>query len=147
MIARASRRALIFTLALAACSSSAPPAQRVEVKAVGPASIELIPAAGLPPFCLVYTIAEKGIVRQLTPLEPNEAIPCPAGAPIGGTRYKTPPAEGKVQIHVVFADRAIDGRPIAAQIRELGHTPGFSAMDLRAPGNVLLVSTAFTPSP
>jgi len=136
---------LALALALTACSSSPPAAKRVELKAVGPATIELYPAAGMPPFCLVYTAASNGTVRQLTPLDPNEAIPCPAGAPIGGTRYKIPSAEGPVQIHVLFADRAIDGRPIAAQVRELGQKPGFSAMDLRAPGNVLLETMSFAP--
>ncbi|APR87749.1 hypothetical protein A7982_13098 [Minicystis rosea] len=134
-------------LVLGACSKAPVAAKRVEVRAVGPSSIELIPAAGLPPFCLVYTIAAKGIVRQLTPLDPNEAIPCPAGAPIGSTRYKIPPAEGNVRIHIVFSDRAIDGRPIAAQVRELGATPTFTGMDLRAPGNVLLETTTFSPAP
>lgn len=153
MIAARSRSILrrasfgLCVAAIGACSSKPPAPKRVEVRAVGPASIELIPAAGLPPFCLAYTVAAKGIVRQLTPLDPNEAIPCPAGEPIGGTRYQIPPAEGSVRIHVVFSDRAIDGRPIAAQVRELGATPGFSGMDLRAPGNVLLETTAFTPSP
>src|SRR4051812_26985952 len=115
--------ALALAMALAACSSSPPAARRVAVKAVGPATIELYPTAGLPPFCLVYTAASSGIVRQLTPLDPNEAIPCPSGAPIGGTRYKIPPAEGPVQIYVIFADRAIDGRPIASQVREFGQKP------------------------
>jgi hypothetical protein len=119
----------------------------VEVKAVGPASIELIPAAGLPPYCLVFTLAERGPVRQLTPLDPNEAIPCPAGAPIGDTRYRIPRMEGKVQIYLVFADRPIEGHPVAVQLRELGGKPGFSAMDLRAPGNVRLETATFTPSP
>jgi len=113
---------------------------------VGPSSIKLIPAAGQPAFCLAFTMAESGVVRQLTPLEPNEAIPCPAGAPIGGVTYRIPPAEGKVRVFVVFSDRRIDGHPVAVQVRELGATPGFSAMDLRAPGNVALEKLELKPS-
>lgn len=139
------RACLALALALAACRSPAPPPKRVSVKAVGPATIQLVPAEGQLPYCLVFARAESGVVRQLTPLDPNEAIPCPAGAPIGGATYAIPKAEGKVRVYVVFADRAIDGRPLGAQVRELGATPGFSAMDLRAPGNVALEMLEFTP--
>lgn len=143
----AGRTSLAFALTfLAACSSPTPPAKRVTLKAVGPASIQLVPAEGQLAYCLVYTRAENGVVRQLTPLDPNEAIPCPAGAPIGGVTYAIPPAEGKARIYVVLSDRAIDGRPVAAQVRELGATASFSAMDLRAPGNVALETLEFTPA-
>jgi hypothetical protein len=140
-------RGVVLALLLAGCSSPPPPAKRVSLKAAGPASIELVPAAGQLPYCLVYTRTESGIVRQLTPIDPNEAIPCPAGAPIGGSSYAIPKAEGKVRIFVVLSDRVIDGRPVSAQVRELGATPGFSAMDLRAPGNVALETLEFTPGP
>jgi len=140
------RARLALALSLAACTSPAPPAKRVSLKTVGPASIQLVPAGGQLPYCLVFTRAESGIVRQLTPLDPNEAIPCPAGAPIGGATYRIPKADGKIRIHVVLSDRAIDGRPVAAQVRELGATPGFSAMDLRAPGNVLMETIELAPA-
>lgn len=141
------RGVVTLLVLLAGCTSPTPPAKRVSLKAVGPASIQLVPAPGQLPYCLVFTRAESGIVRQLTPLDPNEAIPCPAGAPIGGTTYAIPKAEGKVRIYVVLADRVIDGRPLGAQVRELGANPGFSAMDLRAPGNVVLETLDFTPGP
>jgi hypothetical protein len=139
------------TLAMAcsatACSSSAPPAatRRAEVVTVGPASIRLLPAEGQPAYCLAFTIAEKGIVRHLTMSEENESLPCPAHAPVGGTAYRIPPAEGRVRVYLVFSDRKLDARPIAAQMHDLGASPGFSAMDLRAPGNVLLEKLEFTP--
>ena len=106
--------------------------------ATGPASIEILPSAGQPPYCLVFTVSEKGIVRQLTMSPSNESIPCAAGQPIGGTAYRIPPAEGKVRVHVILSDRKLDATPIAGQVRELGRSPGFSAMDLRAPGRVVL---------
>ena len=143
------RRGLLLAVLLAACSPACapPPAapRRVEIRAVGPEAIELVPAEGQPPFCLVFTVSEKRVVRQLTIAEPNESVPCPAGAPIGETRYRIPKTEGPVKIHVVFSDRGLDARPIAAQMHELGASPGFSAMDLRAPGNVALVTLDFTP--
>jgi hypothetical protein len=137
---------ITLALSLAACGPSKSAPKRVELVQVGPSSFKLIPAAGQPPFCLVLTMAESGIVRQLTPLEPNEAIPCPAGEPIGGVTYKIPPAEGKAKIFVVFSDRKIDGHPVATQVREMGANPAFSAMDLRAPGNVVLEKLELKPS-
>lgn len=131
---------------MAACATpSAGSGPRVDVERVGPASIKLVPRAGQPPFCLVLTVAASGVVRQLTPQKPNESIPCPAGAPIGGVTHRLPPGEGKVKVHVVFSDRKLDGAPIAAQVRELGASASFSAMDLRAPGNLALATLEITP--
>ena len=143
----AHRIALACALAAlaAACTPSKAPPRRAELIAAGPASIELVPTEGQPAYCLVFTIAEKGVVRHLTMSEANESVPCPAHVPVGGTTYRIPPAEGKVRVHLVFSDRPLDARPIAAQMHELGAAAGFSAMDLRAPGNVLLETLEFTP--
>jgi hypothetical protein len=135
--------ALFLAAACGACSSPPAAAKRVEMESVGPGAVRLVPRPGQLPFCLVLTVAESGVVRQLTPLDPNEAIPCPPGAPIGGVTYRLPRAEGAVRLHVVFADRRIDGRPIAAQVRELGASRAFTAMDLRAPGNVALETLSY----
>lgn len=139
--------ALILAVTCGACGSSPPaaPAKRVELQVVGPGALKLVPRPGQLPYCLVLTVAESGVVRQLTPLAPNEAIDCPAGAPIGGVTYRVPRAEGPVRVLVVFADRRIDGRPVAAQVRELGASRVFTAMDLRAPGNVALETQLFDP--
>ena len=130
----------------AVCSRPAPATRRAELVAVGPSSIKLLPAEGQPAYCLAFTVAEKGVVRHLTMSEENESLPCPAHAPVGGTEYRIPPAEGKVRVYLVFSDRKLDARPIAAQMHELGGKPGFSAMDLRAPGSVLLETLEFTPA-
>jgi hypothetical protein len=137
--------ALAALILIAGCGEPKAAAKRVELKTVGPGAIELVPRAGQLPYCLVLTVAESGVVRQLTPLAPNEAIECPAGAPIGGVTYRLPRAEGAVRVHVIFADRRIDGRPVAAQVRELGASRQFTAMDLRAPGNVALESLTVQP--
>ncbi len=68
----------------------------------------------------------------------NESIPCPAAQLVGGTAYQVPVGEGRVRVHVVFSDRKLDATPIGLQVHELGKSPAFSAMDLRAPGQVLL---------
>jgi len=133
-------------LLLAACSPNREAAaHRATVVATGPATIKILPSAGQPPYCLVFTVSDKGIVRQLTMSPSNESIPCAAGQPIGDTEYRIPPVEGKVRIHVILSDRKLDATPVAQQVRELGQSPGFSAMDLRAPGRVVLETLELTP--
>jgi hypothetical protein len=136
----------LVVLLLAACSSGRDAdASRATLRPVGPAQVEILPAEHQPPFCLAFTVSERGVVRQLTMTPQNESIPCPAGEPVGGTSYRMPPAEGKVRIHLVFSDRALDATPIGLQVHELAHSPGFSAMDLRAPGQVRLATLEFEP--
>jgi hypothetical protein len=106
----------------------------------------IVPAEHQPPYCLAFTASELSVVRQLTMNPENESLPCPAGEPVGGTDYRIPAAEGKVRVYLVFSDRKLDAGPIAAQIRELGRSGGLTAMDLRAPGQVLLETLAFDPA-
>ncbi len=136
-------RALLLVIAFAACSPGrAPGARRATLEAAGPGTIHIVPAEHQPPYCLAFAVSEKGIVRQLTMTPTNESIPCPAGKPVGGAAYQVPAGEGRVRVHVVFSDRKLDATPIGAQVHELGRSPGFSAMDLRAPGQVLLETLA-----
>jgi hypothetical protein len=138
--------ALLLSALIAACSPAREAApRRAAIQASGPASIRILPAEHQLPYCLVFTASESGVIRQLTMTPANESIPCPAGEPIGGTDYRIPPGEGRVRVHVVFSDRALDALPIGVQVHELGSSPTFSAMDLRAPGQVLLETLDFTP--
>jgi len=146
-------RALLVALAFASfgCDKAKPPAAsapRVAIVAKGPAQIELIPAAGQPPYCLVYTIPESGRpIRHLTLLEDKLSSDCPAGEPIMGSVFKIPPREGKVKIYVIFSDRALDSNSIGQQIDDLQsqETP-ITAMDLRAPGKVQVEVLSYLPS-
>jgi hypothetical protein len=135
---------------LCSCSTGAPAkgsAKGMELQEVGAASVKLVPAEGQLPYCLVFTVSERGVVRQLTMRRDRAAIPCPAGKAVGGTVYRIPPEEGAVRIHVIFADRRADADPIAQQVHDLAaQNPKFSAMDLRAPGTVHAETLEFTPS-
>lgn len=148
------RRLLLVLAALSAalgCSKpSAPPApaSRVTLVSKGPAQIELVPAEGQPPYCLVFTVAEGGRpIRHLTMLEDKLSPDCPAGQPIASTVFRIPPREGKVKIYVVFSDRALEADPISLQFDELvREEQPITAMDLRAPGRVVIETLEFTPA-
>jgi hypothetical protein len=135
---------LLFTLFIAiACKPSAPSEsaapKRATIRAATGGTIEVLPAAGQLPFCVLFTVSERHVVRLLTMNEAGVAVPCEAGAPIGGVTYRLPATDGAAKVLVVFADRAVEAKGIAAQIREVtdkGGTP--TAMDLRAPGAVTL---------
>jgi hypothetical protein len=138
--------ALLLAALLAACSKNPDAAaKRASIQAMGPASIRILPAPQQYPWCLAYTVSEKGVIRQLTMSQSNESLPCKAGEAIGDTTYAIPPAEGKVRVYVIFSDRKLDALPIGAQVHEMAKSPAFSAMDLRAPGLVLMETLDFTP--
>src|SRR5262245_18179379 len=137
---------LLAALSLSCSPPEGQASRRVELREAGPHAVKLVPAAGQLPFCLVFTAAERGVVRQLTLPDDGLAIPCPAGEPIGHVTYRIPSQEGKVRIYVVFADQPIKAGAIAPQIREHA-TEGrtLTGMDLRAPGAVQLETLEFTP--
>jgi hypothetical protein len=128
--------------------SPAPSAQRVELVQKGPAQVELVPAAGQPPYCLVFTVAEGGRpIRHLTALEDKLSPDCPSGQPIAGNVFRIPPREGKVKIYVIFSDRALEVDSISRQIDDLvSQEQPITAMDLRAPGRVVVETLEFSPS-
>lgn len=139
------RVAWALALGLAACSSSKPSSpKRVVLEVVGPASINLVPREGQLPYCLAFALTETGILEHLT--TSNESVPCPAGSPVGGAPRRLSTAGGELKIHVVFSDRKLEAAPLAAQVRELGASAAFSAMDLRAPGSVALETLEHTPA-
>jgi hypothetical protein len=117
---------------------------RVEIRQKGDDSVELVPKEGNPPFCLVYSIAERGTIRQLTMNEKNDSFECPAGEPIGKTTYRIPKSEGKAKIFVIFTDQKLLAHTVATQISDLG-TPSFSALDLRIPGKAVSDVVEYTP--
>jgi hypothetical protein len=139
---------LVLAAALPACSKPADSAgRRAEIKQVGPASVQLLPAAGQLPFCLAFTASERGVVRQLTMPPDRLAVPCAQGEPIGGLTYRIPPEEGKVRIYVLFSDQPIKADPIGEQVYEVGSAGRpLIGMDLRAPGKVHLETLEFAPS-
>jgi len=134
---------------LLACpdKQEAAPKLRAELHKLTGNTVELWPSAGQNPYCLVYTLSQKGVVRQLTLTRKNESIPCQAGKPIGNVAYRIPTEEGAVRIFVLFSDTPLKAGSIAQQIFEQNaQSPHFTAMDLRLPGRVDTQMLDFTPS-
>jgi len=141
----ARRLALLLGCSLLGCETRAPPvAHRVEVREVPGELVELVPKEGSPPYCLVYSIAERGPIRQLTMNEENESFDCPPGVAIGHTGFRVPKKEGKARIYVIFSDQKLSASTVAQQISDLG-TPHFSTLDLRVPGKAVSEIIEYTP--
>jgi hypothetical protein len=133
---------------LVACSSrpAGQAAQRAELRAVGPASVEVVPAAGQLPYCLLFTASERGVVRHLTMTPERRSVPCKAGEPVGGVTYRIPPEEGKVRLYLLLSDQALVAAPLATQIHEVASRGRpVTVMDLRAPGQVQIATLEFSP--
>jgi hypothetical protein len=139
------RLAVLGWLLLIGCEGrSAPAVHRVELRKTASDLIELVPKEGLPPYCLVYSIAEYGTIRQLTMNETDDSFDCPPGAPIGNTSFRIPKAEGKARIFVIFSDQKLAAASVAQQINDLGK-PHFSTLDLRVPGKAVSDVIEYTP--
>jgi len=136
---------LPLTFLLVSCPQTSAPSHRVEIRTLGGNSAQLIPTEGQLPYCLVFTIAANGIIRQLTMSHDDRSISCPADKPIGGVRYRFPISEGKVRIFVLFSDRKLDAGSVAEQVMEKGSLPTINATDLRLPGRVTIEVIEFLP--
>lgn len=143
-------RCLILAEALLLIACSSPKEQlkpRAEIRKLGPSTIEILPRPGQLPYCLVFTTSERGVTRQLTMTDDDRSVTCEAGQPIGRVPYRIPAGEGSVRVHVLFSDRALRASSIAREISDLASVnPQFSAIDLRAPGQLLTETLEFSPS-
>jgi hypothetical protein len=129
--------ALLLGFSLFGCENRAPPvAHRIDLRETPGELVELVPKEGNPPYCLVYSIAERGTIRQLTMNEENESFDCPAGVAVGHIGFRIPKKEGKARIYVIFSDQKLSAATVAQQINDLG-TPNFSTLDLRVPGKAV----------
>jgi hypothetical protein len=134
-------------LLLGCTPSKSSTAKRAEIQEVGASTVKFVPAENQPPFCLLFTVSERGVVRQLTINREKTSMPCEAGKPIGNTVYRIPPEEGKIRAHLIFSDRALESSPLATQVHDLAASnPKFMALDLRAPGQMMVETLEFTPA-
>jgi hypothetical protein len=128
--------AVSLGICLFGCDNKPAAVHRVDIRKLSGDLVELVPKEGNPPYCLAYSIAEKGTIRQLTMNEKNDSFECPASEPIGKATYRIPKAEGKAKIFVIFTDQKVAATTISTQISDLGR-PSFSALDLRVPGKAV----------
>jgi len=122
---------------------SQPP--RAELRSVGGSTVEIVPAAGQLPYCLLFTLSERGVIRQLTMTRENRSIKCDAGKPVANTSFRIPASEGKVKAYVIFSDQRIQAGPVGQQLYELREKERITAMDMRLPGRIFVETLDFTP--
>lgn len=131
----------------AGCTESQRPTQapRAELRGHGGSTVEVVPAAGQLPYCLLFTLSERGVIRQLTMTRENRSIRCDTGKPIANTRFRIPANEGKVKAYVIFSDERIQAGPVGQQLYELKDKERISALDMRLPGRVFVETLEFMP--
>jgi hypothetical protein len=131
----------------AGCQQEQKPAvpQRAEVKTLGGSTVEFIPKEGQHPYCLLYTVSEKGVIRQLTMTRENRSIRCEPGKRIYNSSFRVPLEEGKVRAYIFFSDQRIQAGSVAQQLYDLRDKPRLTAMDFRLPGSVAVETLEFTP--
>lgn len=141
-------KCLLTGLALLAvsCEKPASHALQLEIRRITDDSFMVIPAKHQLPYCLLFTTSEKGVVRQLTMTHENKSVPCPAGQPIGGVRYRVLPDEGPLTVQVFFSNKKLNAGSVAQQIYEqTKEKRSLDPINLRLPGQVSLVQLTFNP--
>jgi hypothetical protein len=118
---------------------------RAQIRKVSGATMEVITNDGQLPYCLLFTVSEKGIIRQLTMTRENRSIKCDSGKPIANTSFRVPTQEGKVKVYVIFSDQRIQAGSVAQQLYELRDRPRITGMDFRLPGQAFVESLEFIP--
>ncbi len=137
----------VVAVVAAGCQEQQKPAvpTRAELKTVGGSTVEFIPKEGQNPYCLLYTVSEKGVIRQLTMTRENRSIKCEAGKRIYNSSFRIPVEEGKVRAYIFFSDQRIQAGSVAQQLLDLRDKPRLTAMDFRLPGSVTVEMLEFTP--
>jgi hypothetical protein len=118
---------------------------RAELRSLGGSTVEFIPKDGQHPYCLLYTVSEKGIIRQLTMTRENRSIKCDSGKRIYNSSFRIPVEEGKVRAYIFFSDQRINAGSVAQQLNDLRDKERVTAMDFRLPGSVSIETLDFTP--
>jgi hypothetical protein len=131
---------------LSACQGEGNKAQkRAELRQLGGNKVEIVPAEGQLPYCLVFTRSANGVLRQLTMTHENKSLRCPAGEPVGHVSYRIPVEEGEVTALVFFSDQKLNAGSVGQQLYEMPRDQRFSPMNLRLPGQVNVEAIAFQP--
>ena len=118
---------------------------RAQIRKVSGSTMEVVPNEGQLPFCLLFTVSEKGVIRQLTMTRENRSIKCDPGRPIANTSFRVPTQEGTVKVYVIFSDQRIQAGSVAQQLYELRDRPRVTGMDFRLPGQAFVESLEFIP--
>ena len=120
--------------------------KRAELRSLDGSIVEFVTQPGQLPFCLLFTVSEKGVVRQLTMTRQNLSITCDPGVPIGRTTFRIPPEEGKVYAYIFYSDQKLVAGTVAQQIYEHEQGGRLNAMNFRLPGQVQMETLEFTPT-
>ncbi|MFP2924984.1 hypothetical protein ACLESO_07150 [Pyxidicoccus sp. 3LG] len=118
---------------------------RASLRKTGAATVEVVPSEGQLPYCMLYTVSEKGVIRQLTLTRENRSIRCDPNRPVANTSFRIPVQEGKVRMYIFFSDERIPAGPVAQQLYDLRGQDRINAMDLRLPGRVFVETLEFSP--
>ncbi|MCY1080918.1 hypothetical protein [Archangium lansingense] len=143
------RAVAVVALGAVGCTQEQKPTMtaRAELKTMGGSTVEIIPKEGQHPYCMLFTVSEKGIIRQLTMTRENRSIKCDTGKRIYNSSFRIPVEEGKVRAYVFFSDQRIQAGSVAQQLNDLREKPRLTAMDFRLPGSVTVEMLEFTPQP
>jgi hypothetical protein len=137
----------VVALGVVGCQQEQKPAiaPRAELKTLSGSTVEFVPKDGQHPYCMLFTVSEKGIIRQLTMTRENRSIKCDAGKRIYNSSFRIPVEEGPIRAYIFFSDQRIQAGSVAQQLYDLRDKQRVTAMDFRLPGSVSVEMLQFTP--
>jgi len=139
-------RTVVLLGCLAGCAQKDGAASaRAELRHLGGARFQVVPSAEQLPYCLVFTVSDQGVTRQLTMTRENRSIRCEAGKPVFNTSFLVPPEEGPVRAYVLFSDQRLSAGSIAQQLYDNAARGHVTATDFRVPGTLVVETLRFDP--
>jgi hypothetical protein len=119
---------------------------RVALTRIDREQFALVPSEGQHPYCIVYSVSERGLIRQLTMPEDDQSLGCPANQPIGGTTYRVPAIDGKTRLFFLMSSTPLKVSSVTRQLLEVKDKSGLNVFDFRLPGAATLDVVTFDPS-
>ena len=135
----------VLALGVGCSKGSEAPPTRAQVRKVSGSTMEVVPTEGQLPYCLLYTVSQKGVIRQLTMTRENRSIKCDANKPIANTSFRIPAQEGPVHVYIIFTNERVQAGSVAQQLFELQGRDRVTGMDFRLPGQASVERLDFTP--
>jgi hypothetical protein len=135
----------VVALATLSCRKADVVESRVDLVRIDGEQFALILKPGQYPYCAVYSVSERGVIRQLTMPADDVSFECRAGEAIAGTTFRAPMRDGKTHLFVLLSSQRLKLSSVTQQLLDVRDKTKLSALDFRLPGSAVIETIDFEP--
>ncbi len=118
---------------------------RVDLVRIDGEQFALILKPGQYPYCAVYSVSERGVIRQLSMSTDDASFECRSGEAIAGTTFRAPKRDGKTHLFVLLSSQRLKLSSLTQQLLDVKDKTKLSALDFRLPGSAFIETIDFDP--